>query len=185
MTAYQLAAFGLLTIVLVVISRKSLRSPRSHGFYRFFAWEFIAALAILNLGVWFKTPWAWHQILSWLLLCLGLLPLVLGIHALKSRGKPQAQRSGEPQLLGFEKTSQLVDSGIYAVIRHPLYTSLLMLTWGIFFKQPGWPGFLLALAASACLFATARADEVECLRYFGEAYARYMQRTRRFIPYLF
>ena len=50
-------------------------------------------------------------------------------------------------------------SGIYRYIRHPLYSSLFLLTWGIFFKAPGWLGLVLALAASAFLVATARADE--------------------------
>ena len=36
--------FSFLTLLLIYISRASLHSPRSHGFYRFFAWEFILAL---------------------------------------------------------------------------------------------------------------------------------------------
>lgn len=182
---YQIGAFILGSILLVFISRASLRTPGSHGFYRFFAWEFILGLLVLNILRWFVDPWSWHQILSWLLLILSLIPLVFGIHSLVSRGKPTRQRKGEPQLLAFEKTSTLVTTGIYSYIRHPLYSSLLLLTWGIFFKSPGWLGGGLALAATGFLFATARADEKECLRFFGREYVEYMQKSKRFLPFLF
>ncbi len=182
---FKLFAFLVVSAGLIYISRASLRAPRSHGFYRFFAWEFIVALFLLNVDVWFQTPFAWYQLVSWFLLLVCLVPLILGIRALTSRGKPVARREAEPQLLAFEKTSSLVTSGIYRYIRHPLYSSLLFLTWGIFFKVPTWLGLILALAATLFLIATARADEAECMHFFGTPYQEYMKRSKRFVPFLF
>jgi protein-S-isoprenylcysteine O-methyltransferase Ste14 len=182
---FKLVAFIVLSAGLVYISRASLRAPRSHGFYRFFAWEFIVALFLVNIDVWFHAPFSWHQLVSWLLLLVCIVPLAFGIRSLVSHGKPVAHREVEPQLLAFEKTSSLVTTGIYHYIRHPLYSSLLFLTWGIFFKAPAWPGMLLALAATLFLFATARADEAECIRFFGPAYQAYIKRTKRFVPFVF
>jgi protein-S-isoprenylcysteine O-methyltransferase Ste14 len=182
---FKLIAFAVISAGLVYISRASLRAPRSHGFYRFFAWEFIAALFILNFEVWFLDPFSWHQLVSWLLLIACLVLLVLGIHSLRARGKPVTHRDAEPQLLAFEKTSTLVTTGIYHNIRHPLYSSLLLLAWGIFFKAPSWPGALLALAATLFLVATARADEAECIRFFGLPYQDYMEQTKMFVPFVF
>ena len=170
---------------LIYISRASLRAPRSHGFYRFFAWECILALFLLNVEVWFQNPWAWYQLVSWLLLIASISVLISGVRSLTSQGKPVAQREAEPQLLAFEKTSALVTSGIYHYIRHPLYSSLFFLTWGTFFKALTWPGLVLAVASALFLIATARADEAECTRFFGTAYREYMQHTKKFIPYLF
>lgn len=178
-------AFIALTGVLAYLSRASLRVPGSHGFYRFFAWECILVLVTLNIQIWFLAPFAWHQLLSWALLLLCLIPLGLGVHTLTDRGKPVRQREAEPQLLAFERTSQLVTTGVYRYIRHPLYSSLLLLTWGVFFKAPGWLGGLMALASTLLLFGTARADESECIRFFGPAYRAYMTRTKRFVPFLF
>jgi protein-S-isoprenylcysteine O-methyltransferase Ste14 len=178
-------AFLILSAGLIYISRAALRALRSHGFYRFFAWEFIAALLLLNIDVWFQAPLAWYQLISWCLLLVCIVPLALGIRALISRGKPVAQREAEPQLFAFENTSTLVTGGIYRYIRHPLYSSLLCLTWGIFFKAIAWPGLGLAVAATLCLVATARADEAECIRFFGEAYQAYMKRSKKFVPFLF
>jgi protein-S-isoprenylcysteine O-methyltransferase Ste14 len=182
---FELIAYAALSAVLIYISRASLRASRSHGFYRFFAWEFITALFILNIDVWFLDPFSWHQLVSWFLLIVCLIPLAFGIRSLRALGKPVAQRDADPQLLAFEKTSTLVTTGIYHYIRHPLYSSLLLLTWGIFFKDPALPGVLLALAATLFLVATARADEAECIRFFGSPYQVYVKHTRMFVPFLF
>jgi len=182
---FELIIFVVLSTVFVYISRASLRAPRSHGFYRFFAWEFITALLILNIDVWFLDPFSWHQLVSWFLLIVCFIPLAFGIRSLRDQGKPVAQRDAEPQLLAFEKTSALVNTGIYHYIRHPLYSSLLLLTWGIFFKDPAGQGVLLALAATLFLVATAKADEAECIRFFGPPYQAYMEQTKMFVPFMF
>jgi len=181
----QWLAFVTLSGVLIYISRASLRVPGSHGFYRFFAWECILALFILNVLLWFESPLAWYQVISWILLIGSLVPLLFGVRTLARRGQPAAKREGEPQLLAFEKTTTLVTSGIYGYIRHPLYSSLLFLAWGIFFKAPNGLTAVLVVAATAFLYLTARADEAECLRFFGLAYQDYMAKTRRFVPYVF
>jgi protein-S-isoprenylcysteine O-methyltransferase Ste14 len=43
----------------------------------------------------------------------------------------------------------------------------------------------MALAATGFLIATARADEAECIRFFGASYEQYLERTKMFIPFLF
>jgi len=55
-------AFG--TIAIVWISLPSLHRPGSHGFYRFFAWEIILGLLVINLQKWFVAPFSWYQIIS-------------------------------------------------------------------------------------------------------------------------
>jgi protein-S-isoprenylcysteine O-methyltransferase Ste14 len=184
-TMWKLYAFLIATIPLIFVSRASLRKAGSHGFHRFFAWECILALFLLNVEVWFAAPFSWHQLIAWALVFASLLPLAFGVRSLRSRGRPIEERPGDPSLLAFERTSSLVTTGVYAHIRHPLYSSLLLLAWGIFFKAPGITGGSLALVATIFLIATANADERECLEFFGDDYRSYMQETRRFIPYLY
>ena len=182
---FKLIAFAVLSICLIFISWRSLRAPRSHGFYRFFAWEFILALFLLNVNAWIRNPFSWHQLVSWFLLFVSIIPLVFGARSLACQGKAGKHREDEPGLLAFEKTSTLVETGIYHYIRHPLYSSLLLLAWGIFFKIPNWTGAVLVLIATVFIFATAKADEAECIRFFGPPYERYMKQTKRFVPFLF
>jgi protein-S-isoprenylcysteine O-methyltransferase Ste14 len=181
----KIIVFLAMSAVIVYVSRGSLRAPGSHGFHRFFAWEVIVALFLLNVDSWFRNPLAWYQIISWFLLVACIIPLIFGVRSLTVQGKPSEQRKGEPQLLGFEKTTALVTTGIYRYIRHPLYSSLVFLAWGIFFKLPSVAGAALVLLATAFLVATAKADEAECVRFFGAAYEEYRKQTKMFVPFLF
>jgi len=181
--------FKLITLVVVsagiaFVSRASLREPRSHGFYRFFAWEFILALVLLNVNDWFRDPFSAHQIVSWLMLTLSAFLVVHGVHLLRKIGKPDSQRNEDGPTISFEKTTALVITGAFKYIRHPLYSSLLFLAWGVFFKVPSWVGGILALAATAFLVATAKVEEAENTRFFGPAYRAYMKHTKMFIPFL-
>ncbi len=185
MDIWQIVVFIVATAILIYISRASLANPRSHGFFRFFAWELMTALILLNIVVWFVEPFAWHQIISWILLIVCIIPLVFGIRALRSMGRPDKSQRAESELLAFERTTKLVTDGIYHYIRHPLYSSLFLLTWGVFFKNPSWIGIILAFAATLFLVATAKADEKECTQIFGVEYQSYMKQTRMFIPYVF
>ncbi len=172
------------TAAILYVSRGSLLVPRSHGFYRFFAWEAILILFVLNIDAWFRDPFSWHQLISWPLLVASAVLVIVGVHLLRQRGQPQAGRDDVP-LVALEKTTALVTTGVYHYIRHPLYSSLLFLAWGIFFKDPSRLGGLLALAATLFLVATARVEEAENVRYFGQAYQDYMRHTKMFIPFLF
>jgi protein-S-isoprenylcysteine O-methyltransferase Ste14 len=177
---------------ILYVSRKPLRAPGSHGFYRFFAWEAILALAVLNLPVWFRAPFSPAQLLSWLLLIASALLVIHGARLLQVVGKAgtrtldagAADRVAEANYT-FENTSKLVRVGAYRFIRHPLYASLLYLAWGVYLKEPASLLALgLAVAASVFLWLTARADEEECKRAFGAEYTEYMRQTRMFIPYV-
>jgi protein-S-isoprenylcysteine O-methyltransferase Ste14 len=171
---------------LAYVSRASLKPPASHGLYRFLAWECIAVLLLLNfrgLDQWFRDPVSPRQLLSWLLLVGSIVPAVWGAQLLHSHGRPQAARDDE-RLFEFEKTTQLVAAGPFKYVRHPLYASLLLLAWGVFFKRPSALASAFALCASAFLVATAKAEESENCRYFGAAYRTYMGATKMFVPFL-
>jgi protein-S-isoprenylcysteine O-methyltransferase Ste14 len=163
------------SVIILWFSWKPLRKPGSHGFYRFFAWEAILGLFVLNVRDWFVNPFAWHQLISWVLLFVSLVPIIYGVLLLRNLGKPTD---------ALEATTRLVTNGIFHFIRHPLYASLLYLAWGIFFKSPSLLEGLIAAVTTAFLYATARADENECLVKFGDEYASYMKQTKMFIPWL-
>jgi protein-S-isoprenylcysteine O-methyltransferase Ste14 len=169
---------------LAYISRASLPRPRSHGFWRFWAWEGLLALFLFNVEPWFTDPLSWHQIISWSLLLTSGFLVIHGVWLLKQTGAQDARRDDAP-LFEFEKTTRLVRVGAYRLIRHPLYSSLLFLGWGIFFKSPGWLGGLLAVGITLSLVATARVEEVENIRFFGPEYETYRRETHMFVPFIF
>ncbi|MFQ5754048.1 MAG: methyltransferase family protein [bacterium] len=166
------------------LSRTSLRNIRCHGFYRFFVWEAILVLILLNLDYWFYEPFSIHQIISWVML-IGCSYLVIhGVQSLQTLGKLDRKRI-DPQLMGIEKTTELVTVGAYRYIRHPIYSSLLFLAWGVFFKHPSWAGITFAVLTTFFLTMTAKMEEAENINFFGAAYQSYLKQTKMFIPFLF
>jgi len=78
----------------------------------------------------------------------------------------------------------LVQGGVYRVVRHPLYTSviLLSLAWAL-----GWqsmPSLALAAASAVFLDAKARSEERRLSRRFPD-YDDYARRTRRLLPWIY
>ena len=177
----QLILLIVVSLLLAWVSRRSLRAPGSHGFYRFFAWEAIAIQTVLNIPYWFDSPFSPLQIVSWCLLVLSLCLVAGGFAGLRSAGGGTPSVTGDPNYR-FENTSRLVTGGLYGRIRHPLYSSLLFLAWGICLKHLSGEGLLATVFASMFLYFTARIEEEENVRKFGAAYEAYMRRTGMFLP---
>jgi protein-S-isoprenylcysteine O-methyltransferase Ste14 len=179
---YIILAAG--TLVLLFISRRCIAEPQAHGFYRFFAFEAILILVVLNAPFWVDEPLSLRQVVSWILLFASAALALHGFYMLRHLGRPASQPE-EGTDFAFEQTANLVTAGAYRFIRHPLYASLLYFAWGTLFKQIVPTTFILASAATAFLYLTARVEERENLRHFGEAYRTYMQHTKMFLPLVF
>ena len=179
----EIGLFIIASALVAFVSRASLRRVGSHGFYRFFAWESMLALLLLNIRYWHRDDGSALQTLAGILFTASLALVALGFAWLLLLGKPDSRRR-DAELLRFERTTQLVTSGIYRYIRHPLYASLALLCLGFFCKDPSLIGGALAALSSGFLFAAARAEEAENIRYFGDAYRQYMKHSKMFIPFL-
>ena len=175
--------FIALSLPVIFFSKKSLFEFHSQGFTRFFSFECIILLFVFNYTKWFSEPFSLKQIISWLMLLVSLWFLIEAVIRLRRARKPDIVKVDE-KLFRFGQTTELVTSGIYRQIRHPMYSSLLFLAWGIWLKQPLWYLIPAALLASWLLWLTARRDEKESLSCFGEKYGEYMKRTKRFIPFI-
>lgn len=184
--AIKLIVFVVVTAGLFYVSRVSLRRRNSHGFYRFFAWEAILLLILLNIDGWNIAEQGSPvvQIIARVCLILSLYLVIDGVRLLHFVGKSNGTRVDD-SLIGLEKTTALVTSGLYKYIRHPMYSSLLFLAWGAFFKSPSWLGSGLAIVVTLFLKAAAKAEELENLRYFGPIYREYMKKTKSFIPFVY
>jgi len=80
--------------------------------------------------------------------------------------------------------TKLVRHGIYGLMRHPLYTSVILASAGWALIWRSGPAMLSALAL--CLFFDAKARREErWLRERFPEYADYARRVRRFIPWVY
>lgn len=88
--------------------------------------------------------------------------------------------------LEIRERHELISDGPYALIRHPMYTSFLLMGLGQAFLLSNWIAGPAGIVGVAVLFF-ARVDKEErmMLEIFGSRYRDYMGRTKRIIPYLY
>ena len=180
---FRILLFALLSALFLRISWRALHNPRNHGFFRFFVFEGILVLLLINAPYWFHDPISIRQALSLAMLFGSLYCVIRAVRLLKRKGGRRASGT-TPGNFAFENTAHLVTEGIFAYIRHPMYTSLLLLTWGLFLKRIHLISFLVAAVTTVFTVVAARFEEHENLAYFGASYREYMQRSKRFIPFL-
>ena len=178
----RLAFFVLFSIPIICISWRSILSFKNHGLYRLISWECILWLIISNIIYWFTDPFSINQVISWILLFLSLFYIISGAIIMKKANNTDNKR--DQSLYNFEKTSEIIETGLFKYIRHPLYSSLLFLTWGIFLKHPDYLLLIISVLSTATLIFTAKVEEQENIRYFGDQYRAYMKKTRMFIPFV-
>ena len=164
------------TIFIVIFSWfLSVKYKRYHGIARFFAFESVFILVLLNYRIWFFNPFSVLQVISWILLILSAYIVITGYLLLKRKGKPS---------INFENTSLLVRSGIYGYIRHPLYLSIFLFGTGVMLKDPVHEQLVLGTINFVAVWVTARIEEREMVEKFGDEYRTYMKETKMFIPFI-
>jgi protein-S-isoprenylcysteine O-methyltransferase Ste14 len=127
---------------------------------------------------------AWSKIglpesVRWLGVGFGIL-CVLGIYWLFS-----SIGTGITPVSATRKEHQLVTSGPYRWVRHPLYTvgSSMFIAFGM--MADNWFIALLGVAAFIGMAIRTPKEEANLIEKFGDEYRQYMKRTGRFLPKLF
>ncbi len=114
-------------------------------------------------------PNLFATILAWLLILAGGVVIVLGLKALKWRAAaPSAQDT-------------LVVEGVYAYIRHPLYSGMMLELVGLFLYIPLITVLVACVLGLLWVMIQARLEEMDLVQRLP-AYLEYMQRVPRFVP---
>ena len=88
------------------------------------------------------------------------------------------RRGSVPGGKAFVHTTRLVDTGIYAIVRHPQYTGgifALFLTTLLWY--PHWLFAVLGVAGSVLLYFSCRSEDRRLVEKFGDDYRDYMNRV--------
>jgi protein-S-isoprenylcysteine O-methyltransferase Ste14 len=87
--------------------------------------------------------------------------------------------------VAFKEDHELITSGLYAYVRHPIYTGILLMVLGTVLLV-GTPsagiGFLIIVLA---IWFKSRAEEELLTEHFPRDYPAYKNRTKALIPYCF
>jgi hypothetical protein len=100
----RVAIFLAASAAIIQLSWRSLRDLRSHGFYRFFAFELLSALILLNIPMWFRDPLSARQLASYFLGAASMGLAIEGFRLLRLIGRP-AHTAARSTNLPFENTT--------------------------------------------------------------------------------
>jgi protein-S-isoprenylcysteine O-methyltransferase Ste14 len=116
------------------------------------------------------------RILSWLAALVALTAYLATLVCWKRMGK--SWRMG----IDPNETTQLIVTGPYAHVRHPIYALSMVLMLCTLAACPVPLMFLVAIIHIALLYFEARREEIYLNHVHGPIYADYCQRVPRFIP---
>jgi len=85
--------------------------------------------------------------------------------------------------VGFATTppDKLITTGIYRYSRNPMQLSQVVIYLGVGIATASWVFLLIAVAYIVMPFLWVAAEERHCLKYYGDAYREYMNRTPRWL----
>ena len=88
------------------------------------------------------------------------------------------------QAVTLKKDHELITSGPYALVRHPIYTGLLLAIVGCAVARGEWRGVLAVVLAFVALWQKLKLEEKWMHAQFGESYEAYARRTPALLPFL-
>jgi protein-S-isoprenylcysteine O-methyltransferase Ste14 len=81
--------------------------------------------------------------------------------------------------------TRLSTTGVYAKVRHPIYSADIFLAWGMFFYLPTFEIAVSVAWLTVVLLCWMKFEEAALLHKFGEDYILYKARTPMFFPAYF
>jgi protein-S-isoprenylcysteine O-methyltransferase Ste14 len=160
-------------------------SPRGEGL------PIMLALRLAGLSLWagvfaylINPAWmAWSQLalpawLRWAGLGLGLLADALSYWVFSNLG------NNVSPTVATRSAHQLVTSGPYRWVRHPLYSMGMIAYLGFALLAANWFIALLSVAVFIILRIRLPQEEAHLIDKFGDQYRDYMKKTGRFLPRL-
>ena len=150
------------------------------GFNAAAVMTFLPVLAILarNPGsVLVRVSWPW-----WLILGIGQIAalVLLGMSFMQS---------DPPEFLGLRQLGsskgdvRLATTGAYSVVRHPMYTTGLLVLWLFPILTTGTLAFDLGI--TLYIFIGSVLEERKLVAQYGEEYIKYQAKVARLIPFVF
>lgn len=178
-TAFFVVGYYVIDFALIARYDRERAAQKSGRNWKFTLFALTAAtvlifqpLIIPGLGLQLQAAWgAWIQVLG-----IALVSLGLGLHvwARIHLGRFYAER------VEIIPNHQVIDTGPYAYVRHPIITSFFLFVMGLFLINPALPAALLVIYTFWDFSGAARKEERKLSQLPG--YSDYLQRTPRFFP---
>ena len=109
----------------------------------------------------------------------GWILLVFSVVIIFLAGGEFRKRGGAPKGESIVHTTVIVDSGIYAVVRHPQYLGFMLFVFALVLMSQHWLSVIAGVLGSALFYKDILKEEQMSIERFGDDYKRYMERVPR------
>jgi len=139
----------------------------------------------VSVAEWYWFPESW-KLTTWSLVWVGaaiglwLLGLTIRIVAIRTLGRYFTAH------VRIQDEQQVIQHGIYSVIRHPSYTGMLLIGLGVVTLHASVFGYLTwAVYMFPAMLYRIRIEEKALKKDLGEPYVEYSRRVKRLIPFIY
>ena len=127
----------------------------------------------------FSIPW--HRTL---LFAIGILLMLAGVafrwYSIRILGKYFTRQ------VAIQSGQTVVENGPYRLIRHPSYSGALITLFGLGLAFTNWLSLIVVMVITFIGYSyRVSVEEKTLVNALGEPYRQYMERTKRFIPFLY
>ena len=143
---------------------------------------FLIAIALLSIRI--PLPWLYVQLWPqgylpfWLGAAITVAGLLFAVWAREHLGRNWSRS------VTIKQGHELITTGPYAVVRHPIYTGILTGFLGMAIAISQVRGFIVFVLIFVVFWVKLRMEEKWMRSQFGETYATYARQTAALVPYL-
>src|ERR1051325_3130260 len=187
------AAFLLVWVVSAFNTKRDIHRGYGNIWQHFWFLRLVAAVALLlfvaarmatgtahftNFGLIFSRGiFSQSTVLDWAAAALSVIGVGFAIWARVHLGRNWSSRPA------VKENHELVTTGPYAYVRHPIYTGLILMALGTALTGSIW-GIGVFIVASLTLILRIGKEEKIMLELFPDAYQMYQARTKKLVPWV-
>ncbi len=127
--------------------------------------------------IFFRGIFPQSAILGWTAAALSVIGVAFAIWARMRLGRNWSPRPA------IKEHHELVTTGPYAYVRHPIYTGLILMAFGTALSGSIW-GIGIFIVASLIFILRINKEEKIMLELFPNEYPQYQKRTKRLVPFI-
>ena len=138
---------------------------RDHLMYLYTPLMILPLILVFIFHNWLKLTLLVYM--GWIVLAAGVIIVFLAGHEFQKKG-------GVPEGDHLVHTTRLVDSGIYAIIRHPQYLGFILIVLGPVFMSQHWLSVISGVSGSILFYIGVQKEDQINNEKFGDDYNQYM-----------